>query len=96
MCAACAGRGTFLTSYPTVTSVRIHIAKSRACRMGFKMGFKLPAWASRRMGFKLPAWASRKFKGWNHSAPMPWRVELELLGLPRRFGTNRPVLDYFL
>jgi hypothetical protein len=44
----------------------------------------------------LSAWASRKFQAWNHSALMPWQVELELLGLPRRFGTNLPVLDYFL
>jgi hypothetical protein len=43
----------------------------------------------------LPAWDSRKFKGWNHCALMPWRVELVLLGLPQRFGTNCPVLDYF-
>jgi hypothetical protein len=46
----------------------------------------------------LPAWASRIFKGcqWNNSAlMMPWQVKLELLGLPWKFGTNRPVLNFF-
>jgi hypothetical protein len=33
---------------------------------------------------------------WNNNALMPWQVELELLGLSRRFGINSPVLYYFL
>jgi hypothetical protein len=40
----------------------------------------------------LPSWASKKFKGWNHCSLMP---ELELLGLPWRFGTNCPVHEFF-
>jgi hypothetical protein len=35
-------------------------------------------------------------QGWNHCILMPLRVELVLLGLPLRFGTNHLVLDYFL
>jgi hypothetical protein len=42
----------------------------------------------------LAAQASRK-SGWRRYALMPWWVELALLGLPKRFCTNRLVHNFF-